>query len=396
MPLTSRQRQFLASDPIAAAAAGDAAAYGRTGGIESPAATPGELRERAGCPATPDFSRKTASSWRSVRQRRSGSWAQLVEMHYRNDNFRIAVTAEFLNRLMPKREPEYAPVRDTIQGVPVRGQSLMANEITVRMVPDPQRVRLALEINGEVASLTHSTAGPATFYSDNESSYVARKPLEITLRGIRHGSDGSRRGQQLAIAGRCHRLRRVRRSSARLCAMWPASSTTRRRRPPTRKFAKRSPPRRRSGSIARRHEQIAAAAKRLNDELLGPMDSLLLGPDDDRRGDDREAFQHADSSGRSRSAWRPHAASPGPGRQPGERADPREHAQQRAGAAGVGRPDLRSGRAWPAACRAAPSLPAQAGRSGPGRREDHASPPRMRSTSAATTAAWRSRWRSPG
>ena len=39
-----------------------------------------------------------------------------IEMHYRNANLRIAVTAELLNRMIPKREPEYAPVKDTIQG----------------------------------------------------------------------------------------------------------------------------------------------------------------------------------------------------------------------------------------------------------------------------------------
>ena len=89
--------------------------------------------------------------------------------------------------MMPKREPEYAAVNDTIQNVPVRGQSLMASEITVRMIPDPHFARLALEINGEVASLTRSDAGPATFYSDSESSYVARKPLVISLRGIQMG-----------------------------------------------------------------------------------------------------------------------------------------------------------------------------------------------------------------
>ena len=63
------------------------------------------------------------------------------------------------------------------------------------MIPDPHHVRLALEVNGEVASVTHSTAGPATFYSDSESSYVARKPVEISLRGITHVADGSLRGQ---------------------------------------------------------------------------------------------------------------------------------------------------------------------------------------------------------
>ena len=100
---------------------------------------------------------------------------------------RIAVTADLLNRIMPKREPEYAPVRDNIQGAQVRGQSLMASEVAVRLIPDPHRVRLSLEVNGEVASLTRSTAGPATFFSDNESSYIARKPMEITLRGISMG-----------------------------------------------------------------------------------------------------------------------------------------------------------------------------------------------------------------
>ena len=37
-----------------------------------------------------------------------------IETHYRNDNLRIAVTAELLNRMMPKREPEYATVNDRI------------------------------------------------------------------------------------------------------------------------------------------------------------------------------------------------------------------------------------------------------------------------------------------
>ena len=75
--------------------------------------------------------------------------------------------------------------QDPIVGVPVRGQSLMASEVTVRIIPDPHHARLALEVNGDVASLTHSMAGPATFYSESEASYVARKPFEISLRGIR-------------------------------------------------------------------------------------------------------------------------------------------------------------------------------------------------------------------
>ena len=84
--------------------------------------------------------------------------ASRVEMHYRNANLRLAVSEDLLNRLIPKSEPEYGSVNDTVLGVPVRGKSLMANDVAVRLLPDPQRVMMALEVTGEVASLTASTA----------------------------------------------------------------------------------------------------------------------------------------------------------------------------------------------------------------------------------------------
>jgi len=200
-----------------------------------------------------------------------------IEMHYRNANLRIAVTAELLNRMIPKREPQYAPVSDTIQGVPVRGQSLMANEITMRMIPDPHHVRMALEVNGEVASLTRSTAGPATFYSDSESSYIARKPLEISLRGIRMGEtevavDNS--SQLRSIATDFDRMPIIGQMARNLAhsqhdQKMPAANAEVRE-----KIAAKAKDR-----VDRETtEQISVAAKRLNDEVLGPMDQLLLDP----------------------------------------------------------------------------------------------------------------------
>ena len=108
-----------------------------------------------------------------------------LETNYRNANLRVAVSQDLLDRLMPEREPEYAPVYDRVLGVPVRGQSWTSTDVEMRLVPDPNRVRLALEINGEVASLTSSTSGPATFFNNSQSAYTARKPLEIGLEGIR-------------------------------------------------------------------------------------------------------------------------------------------------------------------------------------------------------------------
>jgi hypothetical protein len=200
-----------------------------------------------------------------------------IEMHWRNANLRIAVTAELLNRIMPKREPEYAAVNDNIQGYPVRGQSLMASEVTVRLIPDPHRVLLALEVNGEVASLTRSTAGPATFFSDNESSYIARKPMDITLRGISTGKtqvavDNSSKLRGIStsfdgvpILGRVVNNAALSQQSQKM----PAADAEVR------------------GKIAARakeridHEtsdQIAQATHLLNDEVIGPMDALMLDP----------------------------------------------------------------------------------------------------------------------
>ncbi len=111
--------------------------------------------------------------------------AERIDMHYRNANVRMAVTELLLNQLIPERNLEYADVNDSVVGRPTRGKSLMATELALRMVPDPHRVRLALEVRGEIASLTTTDAGPAQFHNASESYYVARKPLEINMWGIR-------------------------------------------------------------------------------------------------------------------------------------------------------------------------------------------------------------------
>jgi hypothetical protein len=200
-----------------------------------------------------------------------------VEMYFRNANMRLAVTAELLNRMIPQREPEYAPVEDTIQGAAVRGKSLTANEVSVRMIPDPDHVRMALVVNGEVAAVTRSTSGPATFYTDSESSYIARKPLEITLRGIRMWPT------EVAVDNNST-VRGVRTDFDRIplfdrFARNVALTQYGERRPAADAEVRQKIADKAKERVDREAtEQVAAAAKRLHDELLGPMDSLLLDP----------------------------------------------------------------------------------------------------------------------
>lgn len=108
-----------------------------------------------------------------------------LEAHYRNANLRLVVSADLLNRLMPIRQPEFSWVDDQVMGRPVRGQSVNATNVRVRMIPDAQRLRLALEVNGQVSALTSSFAGPARFHDASQSNYRAWKEVEITTSGIR-------------------------------------------------------------------------------------------------------------------------------------------------------------------------------------------------------------------
>ena len=182
-PLTPHQQKFVSSGPVAVLreelrrwAAEPIGATALLRDIET--------FERTGLPSDArrlalDFQHLAVSPIDGRRR-----LAERVDWHYRNANCRIAVTEELLNKLIPARNLEYAPVDDTVLGRPVRGESLMATEVAVRMLPNPQRVRIALEVTGSISSLTTAEAGPARFHNDSQSYYVARKPLEIDMNGI--------------------------------------------------------------------------------------------------------------------------------------------------------------------------------------------------------------------
>ncbi len=104
--------------------------------------------------------------------------------HYRNANVRVAAGVDFLNRLIPERPAEYDWVDDCVLGKRVRGHSVTSTEVKVRLVPDPQKLRTALQIDGLVSSLTRSSSGPARFLNSNQSTYSAWKEVEIGREGM--------------------------------------------------------------------------------------------------------------------------------------------------------------------------------------------------------------------
>jgi hypothetical protein len=181
--MTSHQRQFVASGPVASLHK-EVVRHACTPVNASRLLGDLERYERTGLPSDARFLADDCRYLAAGPNEAYRRLAEQVEQHYRNANLRVAISEDLLNRMIPKRPAEYARVEDTVLNVPVRGQSLLANEMAVRLVPDPTHVRLALEVRGEMSSLTSSTSGPATFVNDSESTYTARKPMEIDLKGI--------------------------------------------------------------------------------------------------------------------------------------------------------------------------------------------------------------------
>ena len=237
--------------------------------------------------------------------------ADRLEAHYRNANFRIAVTETLLNRLMPERDPEYAVVRDTVLDTPVRGKSMTSTEVAVRMLPDPNRVRMALEVTGQVESLTRSTSGPVTFYNGSDSTYVASKPMEVDLRGIRLWPAEVKVYNNTRLRGMATDFDGVPLVGSLVQEV--ARDQHERKREAAedeikQKVASKAKQRIDSESDAR----LTKVTERFRQRIVGAAGGPFPGSGDGRRGNDRRAVHDAVPAGRRGPVGQPHAAAAGP------------------------------------------------------------------------------------
>jgi hypothetical protein len=111
--------------------------------------------------------------------------AEAVNAYYRNANVRVALSIALVNRMIPPQNPQVEAVEDNIVGAWVSGQSQTSTNVRVTLVPDKQKWNLSLEADGQVATDTSSSKGPATFFQHGWSFFKARKKITMDCRGIR-------------------------------------------------------------------------------------------------------------------------------------------------------------------------------------------------------------------
>jgi len=110
--------------------------------------------------------------------------SQAIDLHYRNANLRMAVSEDFINRLMPKQTLIEKPVRQSILGADTRGASQILTKLNVDFIKDPSALKIALTLEGDISSKTKSSRHGATFYNSSIANVNAVRELSITPFGM--------------------------------------------------------------------------------------------------------------------------------------------------------------------------------------------------------------------
>ena len=132
-------------------------------------------------------SRSLADAMQSLRfseHQEQANVAQAIGLHYRNANLRLAVSEEFINRMMPGQTRLEKPVKQTILGADTRGSSQIATKLHVDFIKDPSALKLALNLDGDISSNTQSSRRGATFYNSSIANVNAVREITISTQGI--------------------------------------------------------------------------------------------------------------------------------------------------------------------------------------------------------------------
>ncbi len=110
--------------------------------------------------------------------------ATAINGHYRNANFRIAVSDSLINRMLPRSMHMEQPVKDQMLGANIRGKSRISNLLQVRLIPDPQKLSFRFQTLGSVFSRTRAHHHSGFIFHNTGNARVN------TSKGIAIGADG--------------------------------------------------------------------------------------------------------------------------------------------------------------------------------------------------------------
>ncbi len=115
-----------------------------------------------------------------VAQRLAGE----LNTHYRNANFRVSVSEQFVNRLIPEMPATAEPISERIMGAQVFGQNHIQNRMGIEFIPDPSHIQMQIVTVGEVLSNTRASKSGFTIENRGTARFHAFKRLAFGRNGV--------------------------------------------------------------------------------------------------------------------------------------------------------------------------------------------------------------------
>lgn len=103
---------------------------------------------------------------------------------YDNPNVKAYVSEALINRLLPVRDPEFAVVQERVLDNPVVGTRRVDTQVSIKLIPDPNRLLMNLNVNGRAVASTSSSVFSATLHNQSYVNYYATKTIEWRDSGI--------------------------------------------------------------------------------------------------------------------------------------------------------------------------------------------------------------------
>lgn len=110
--------------------------------------------------------------------------ADVIQLYYRNGNFRLTISEAFMNRLLPQLPTIAEPVSETIQGAVVSGRSRVSNEVIVNLVPDAHQLNFQIQTNGRVQSDTVAKTKGFRIMNQGHATFDVYKKISVNANGI--------------------------------------------------------------------------------------------------------------------------------------------------------------------------------------------------------------------
>ena len=110
--------------------------------------------------------------------------AEVIQLYYRNGNFRLTISEAFMNRLLPQLPTIAEPVSETIQGAVVSGRSRVSNEVIVNLVPDAHQLNFQIQTNGRVQSDTVAKTKGFRIMNQGHATFDVYKKISVNANGI--------------------------------------------------------------------------------------------------------------------------------------------------------------------------------------------------------------------